>query len=186
MKKINMVVACLLGMACMFGGCASTPQSEAYLQTPIGDGSESGFVMTATLPDGTTREMHLFADYNEQREFLEDKIGFDKTWHSKSPYTSSQILKMNSKTADLHLDFLRMIPYSFDEIGEIGKIMKEKGLRFAINVEKMSDGDYKDYVEFAITAMDKKYTIFRYTVYLVTNEPEMSHEEMGALLYLTY
>lgn len=183
MKKINMVTVCLLGTALTLAGCASTPQSEAYLQTSIGDGSESGFVMTTTLPDGTTREMHLFADNNEQREFLEDKIGFDKTWHSKFPYPSSQILKMNSKTADLHLAGLTMIPYSFDEIGEIGKMMKEKGLRFAINVEKMSD---KDYVEFAITAMDKKYTIFRYTAYHVTNEPEMSHKEMGALLYLTY
>lgn len=60
MKKINLVIACLLGTALTLGGCASTPQSEAYLATPIGDGSESGFAMTTTLPDGTVNRKRSF------------------------------------------------------------------------------------------------------------------------------
>ena len=184
MKKINLVIACLLGTAFTLGGYAATPKSEAYRQTPTGDGSESGLAITATLPDGTTHEMHLFFDPNEMRGFLEDTYGFDKTWHSKEFYTLSQQLKMNSKKADLVLPGLMMKPYSFDEIGEIGRVMKEKGLRFAIDAQRVSDTEY---VEYGITAMDKKYTIFRYTIYFVSNKEEIPVSELaGEGLYLGY
>ena len=182
--KINMVIACLLGTALALGGCASTPQSEAYLSTPIGDGSESGFVMTTTLPDGTTHEMHLFSTNDEVREFLEKTCGFDKTWHSKELYTNAQLIQMNSKTADLNLSGLVMKPYSFDEVGEIGRVMKEKGLRFAMDAQR---GTATEYVEFGITAMDKKYTIFRYSIYLVSNEEMIpTSERSGSESYFGY
>ena len=182
--KINMVIACLLGTALALGGCASTPQSEAYLSTPIGDGSESGFVMTTTLPDGTMHEMHLFKTWQEMDAYTA-KIGFERTsWHMKFDASVLQMAKQNVKNAKFDEEGYLAPPYSFDDVGEIGRVMKEKGLRFAMDAQR---GTATEYVEFGITAMDKKYTIFRYSIYWVSNEEMIpASERSGSESYFGY
>lgn len=158
MKKINMVVVCLLSTALTVAGCASTPQSEAYLQTPIGNGSESGFVMTATLPDGTTREMHLFKTWQEMDAFTTE-IGFERTsWHMKFDASLLQTAKFSAKNAKFNEEGYLAEPYSFDEIGEIGKVMKEKGLPLSVYADKIG----KEWRTVGVVAQDKKYTNFRF------------------------
>ena len=158
--KINMVIACLLGTALALGGCASTPQSEAYLSTPIGDGSESGFVMTTTLPDGTMHEMHLFKTWQEMDAYTA-KIGFERTsWHMKFDASVLQMAKQNVKNAKFDEEGYLAQPYSFDDVGEIGRVMKEKGLPWSIYAFK-NDREWRT---IGVVAQDKKYTLFRFSV----------------------
>lgn len=160
MKKINMVVVCLLDTSLTVAGCASTPQSEAYLQTPIGNGSESGFVMTATLPDGTTREMHLFKTWQEMDAFTTE-IGFERTsWHMKFDASLLQTAKFSAKNAKFNEEGYLAEPYSFDEIGEIGKVMKEKELHLSVYADKIG----KEWRTVGVVAQDKKYTNFRFSI----------------------
>ena len=160
MKKINLVIVCLLGTALTLGGCASTPQSEAYLATPIGDGSESGFSMTTTLPDGTTREMHLFKTWQEMDAYTAG-IGFERTrWHMKFDASALQQLKFSAKNANFNEDGYLAQPYSFDDVGEMGKVMKEKGLPWSVYAFKND----KEWRTIGLVAQDKKYTTFRFSV----------------------
>ena len=160
MKKINLVIACLLGIVLAFVGCASTPQSEAYLSTPIGDGSESGFVMTTTLPDGTTREMHLFKTPQECEAYAA-KIGFDiKRWHMKFDASFAQKMEMFKRDAKFNENGYYAHPFPFDEVGKIGKVMKEKGLSWSICALKNGS----EWRTIGVVAQDKKYTLFRFSI----------------------
>ena len=189
MKKINLVIACLLGTAFTLGGYAATPKSEAYRKTPTGNGSESGLAITVTLPDGTTHEMHLFKTWQEMDAYTA-KIGFERTqWHMKFDASILQQAKQSVKNAKFDEEGYLVQPYSFDDVGEIGRVMKEKGLPWSVYAFKNG----KEWRTIGVVAQDKKYTLFRfsvidyideetYQVYLAAKkaEEEEKRKEIGA------
>ena len=126
-KKIGSVPVIIAMFTLIFVSCVSVPEG-------VGDGSETGYVMkNATLPDGSKADMHLFKTQKEASMYFKENTS--GKWYMKHEGTAGETLKMSGKNFKISEDDLYIMPCTVEELGEIGKVMFDKGLPFAIVVQ---------------------------------------------------
>ena len=140
MKKISYLLSVgLFSISMIVFGCATTPPT---IPEGVGDGSESGYVLkNALLPDGSKRDMHLFKTNVEANAFvkecMEKEFGEGRLF-MRYPTGPLDNIKLSRKKGKIEEEDegLYVMPYTVEELGDIGAVMFEKGLGIAICNEK--------------------------------------------------